>query len=65
MTQQISDKAKRPISNVTLPVAEGPETSSKVIQDGSSQDKLPRRNDVSRELVEWMLCQQQDVFLVL
>ena len=47
--QQLSGKTQRPISNVTSPVAEGPETSPKVIQKGSSQDELPRRNDVSRE----------------
>ena len=49
VTQQLSSKAQRPISNVTSPVAEGPETSPKVIQEGPSQDELPRRNDVSRE----------------
>ena len=49
VTQQLSGKAQRPISNVTSPVAEGPETSPKVIQEGPSQDELPRRNDVSRE----------------
>ena len=49
VTQQISNKAKRPISNVTSPVTEVPETSPKVIQEGSSQGELPNRNDVSRE----------------
>ena len=49
VTQQLSDKAKRPISNVTSPVTEVPETHPKVIDARTSQDKLPRRNDVSRE----------------
>ena len=49
VAQQLSDKAKRPISNVTSPVTEVSETSPKVMQEGSSQDELPRRNNVSRE----------------
>ena len=49
VTQQLSDKAKRPISNVTSPVTEVPETSPKVVHEGSNQGKLPRRNDASRE----------------
>ena len=49
VTQQLSNKAQRPISNVTSPVTEVPETSPKVIQEGFSQDELPIRNKVSRE----------------
>ena len=48
-TQQLSDKAKRPISDVAPPAIEVPETSPKVIQERSSQEELPRRNDLSRE----------------
>ena len=49
VTQPFSNKAQRPISTVTSPATEGPETSPKVIHEGPSQDKLPGRNDVSRE----------------
>ena len=49
VTQQLSNKAKKPISNVTSPVTEVPETNPKVIDARTSQDKLPRRKDVSRE----------------
>ena len=47
--QQLSDEAKRPISNVTSPVTEVPETHPKVIDAKTDQDELPSRNDVSRE----------------
>ena len=49
VTQLFSDKAQRPISTVTSPATEVPETSPKVIHEGHSQNELPGRNDVSRE----------------
>ena len=49
VTQPLSNKAQRPISTVTSPATEVPETSPKVIHEGPSQDELPGRNDVSRE----------------
>ena len=47
VTQQLSDNAKRPISNVAPP--EDTETSPKAISERTSQEELPRRNEVSRE----------------
>ena len=49
VTQQLSNKAKRPILNVTSPVTEVPETHPKVIDARPSQEELPGRNDVTRE----------------
>ena len=46
-TKQLSDKAKRPISNVATPATETSETSPKMIQERSSQEELPRRNNLS------------------
>ena len=47
VTQQPSDNVKGPVSNVVPP--EVSETSPKVINEQYSQERLPRRNDVSRE----------------
>ena len=47
VTQQPSDNAKGPVSNVVPP--EVSETSPKVISERTSQEELPRRNEVSRE----------------
>ena len=47
VTQQPSDDAKRPVSNVVPP--EVSETSPKVISERTSQEELPRRNEISRE----------------
>ena len=49
ITQQLSDNAKGPVSNVASPAVEVSETSPKVINDRSSQEDLPRRNEVLRE----------------
>ena len=47
VTQQPSDNTKEPISNVAPP--EVSETSPKVINERTSQEGLPRRNEVTRE----------------
>ena len=47
--QQLSDNEKGPVSNVAPSAADVLETSSKVINERSSQEGLPRRNEVSRE----------------
>ena len=47
VTQHPSDNAKRPVSNVAPP--EVSETSPKVISERTSQQELPRKNEVSRE----------------
>ena len=47
ITQQPSDNAKGPVSNVAP--LEVSETSPKVISERTSQEQLPRRNEVSRE----------------
>ena len=65
VTQQLSDKAKRPISNVTSPVTEVPETSPKVIQEGLVKMSYLEGMMYQEKPVEWMLWQQQDVSLVL
>ena len=49
VTQQPSDDARGPVSSVAPPVVDVSETSPKVINDRSSQEGLPRRNDISRE----------------
>ena len=49
VTQQLSDNAMGLVSNVTPPVVDVSETSPKVIKERSSQEELPRRNEVSRE----------------
>ena len=48
-TQLPQDDERGSITNVATPFTEVPETSPKVIQERSSQEELPRRNDVSRE----------------
>ena len=47
VTQQPSDNAKGPVSNVASP--EISETNPKVIDERTSQEELPRRNEVTRE----------------
>ena len=47
VTQQPFDDVKRPVSNVVPP--EVSETSPKVISERTSQEELPRRNEISRE----------------
>ena len=47
VTQQPSANAKGPVSNVAPPAIS--ETSPKVISERTSQEELPRRNEVSRE----------------
>ena len=47
VTQQTFDDVKRPVSNVAPP--EVSETSPKVINERTSQEELPRRNEISRE----------------
>ena len=49
VTQQLSDDARGPLSNVASPAVDVSETSPKVINERSSQERLPRRNEVSRE----------------
>ena len=46
VTQQPSDNAKGPVSNVASP--EVSETNPKVIDERTSQEELPRRNEVTR-----------------
>ena len=46
---QLSDREKGPVSNVVPPAIDVLETRPKVINEGSSQEGLPRRNEVSRE----------------
>ena len=48
-TKQFSGKVTRPILNVAPPTTETPETKPKVTQERSSQEELPRRNEVTRE----------------
>ena len=48
-TQPTQDNERGSTSNIAPPATEGPETSSKVIPERSSQEELPRRNDISRE----------------
>ena len=47
VTQQPSDNAKGPVSNVSPSGVS--ETSPKVFSERTSQEELPRRNEVSRE----------------
>ena len=47
VTQQPFDDVKRPVSNVVPPAVS--ETSPKVISERTSQEELPRRNEISRE----------------
>ena len=47
VTQQPSDDTKGPVSNVAPP--EVSETNPKVIDERTSQEELPRRNEVTRE----------------
>ena len=49
VTQQLSDETRGPLSNVAPPVVDVSETSPKVINERPSQERLPRRNEVSRE----------------
>ena len=49
VTQQFSDDARGLVSNVMPPAVDVLETSPKVINERSSQESLPRRNEVSRE----------------
>ena len=49
VTQQLSDNARGPVSNVAPPAVDVSETSPKVIKERSSQEELPRRNEVLRE----------------
>ena len=46
---QLPDKEKGPVSNVVPPATDVLETHPKVINERSSQEGLPRRNEVSRE----------------
>ena len=48
-TQLTQDDERGSISNIASPATEVPETSPKVIPERSSQEELPRRNDVSKE----------------
>ena len=47
VTQQPSDNTKEPVANVAPP--EVSETNPKVIDERTSQEELPRRNEVTRE----------------
>ena len=49
VTQQLSDGTRGPLANGVPPAVDVSETSPKVINDRSSQVRLPRRNDISRE----------------
>ena len=49
VTQQLSDDARGPVSNVATPAVDVSETSPKVINERSSQEGLPRRNEILRE----------------
>ena len=49
VTQQLSDDARGLVSNVAPPAVDVSETSPKVINERSSHERLPRRNEVSRE----------------
>ena len=48
-TQLALDIERGSISSVAPPTTEVPETSPKVIQEGTSQEELPGRNEVTRE----------------
>ena len=48
-TQLPHDDERGSMTNVATPFTEVPETSPKVIQERSSQEELPRRNEVTRE----------------
>ena len=48
VTQQPSDNTKGPVANVASP--EVSETNPKVIDERTSQEELPRRNEVTREM---------------
>ena len=48
-TQLPQDDERGSMTNVATPFTEVPETSPKVIQERSSQEELPRRNEVTRE----------------
>ena len=49
VAQQPSEDVRGPVSNVVPPVVDVTETSPKVINEGPSQEGLPRRNEISRE----------------
>ena len=48
-TQLPQDDVRGSMTNVATPFTEVPETNPKVIQERSSQEELPRRNEVTRE----------------
>ena len=48
-TQLPQDNERSSMTNVATPFTEVPETNPKVIQERSSQEELPRRNEVTRE----------------
>ena len=49
VTQQLSENVRGSVSNIAPPVVEVTDTSPKVIKERSSQEELPRRNEVLRE----------------
>ena len=49
VTQWLSDDARGPVSNVMPPAEDVSETSPKMVNERSSQEGLPRRNEVLRE----------------
>ena len=49
VTQQLSEDMIGPLGNVVPPAVDESETNPKVINERSSQERLPWRNDISRE----------------
>ena len=49
VTQCLFDDVRGPVSNVVPPAVDVSETSPKVINERSSQERLPTRNEISRE----------------